>query len=42
MFEDLKSTVMEKPVVAVVIMLVGAVVGFFVSPTIRRTLRMKR
>lgn len=42
MFEEIKTTVMEKPIVAVVIMLVGAVVGFFVSPSIRKTLRMKR
>ena len=40
--EDFKATIMEKPVVSVVMIVLGAVAGFFLAPTIRRVFKMKR
>lgn len=42
MLDDLKSTIMEKPIVAVVILAVGAVVGFILRPSLRKVLHLKK
>ena len=40
--EDFKSTIMEKPVVSVIMVVAGVVIGFFASPWLRKTFKMKR
>lgn len=42
MVEDFKQTIMEKPVVSAIMVIIGVVVGFFVSPWIRKKLKMNR
>ena len=42
MVEDFKTTLMEKPLVSATMVIIGAVIGFFISPWLRKTLKMKR
>ena len=41
MVEDFKNTIMEKPLVSATMVIVGVVIGYFVSPVIKKFLKRR-
>lgn len=41
MVEDFKSTLMEKPLVSATMVIVGVVIGYFISPMIKKLLKRR-
>lgn len=41
MVEDFKSTLMEKPLVSAIMVVVGVVIGYFIAPMIKKFVKRR-